>query len=469
MVVPMPEMDTSAPAPSAPSVGQFGPGMTMAEFAKMLAVAMNLPPVPSYEHPDILPADARYLPESGYIAALMEAGIMKGISADSFAPDRRVTRDIASVVFTRALGLPETYAGGYIDVRPEENWAAGAIGAMWSAGYMKGVGGGYFNPQAGFTADQFNTVWGRVLDDPTASVVAGEIGTPTEGGTDDEALTEDAIQWGVDQLVRMFDLQDYDENELRDFVVKATEGDWPPERQWMEFESTHAFDTRFGTAYSTWEERTGGGERRPSPQEILDFEVSARAAMRFAGMPEQFYDHYTDLQEIYGRGVDLQELEQRIDMAWTAVYTAPAEVRQWYAAKFGMEGDAALAASVLDPDMTEPILLEMYEKAAVGGAGAYQGFSITEQLAGRLADVGVNFEKGLQGFGNLAVLAPLFQETHGELEDYDELQEGVNAEFIGGEHSRLLESRRQARLAAFSGGGGAATGRQGVIGLGSAE
>ena len=166
--------------------------------------------------------------------------------------------------------------------------------------------------------------------------------------------------------------------------------------------------------------------------------------------------------------MDLEELTERADLAYTRVQEAPLEVRMWYTKTYGVRGDDVLAAMLFDPDAWSEVQLRtMAESAAVGGAGQVHGFTLSEQLAGRLADIGVDFNRGISGFASIADMAPLFSETFGETNDLSALVEGVDQEFFGS--SDELEDRRRSRLAAFSGGGEAATTQEGIIGLGSAE
>lgn len=73
--------------------------VTRGAFAGMLARALDLEPAEPTTFTDTHGETA------GYIQALYDAGVTTGLTADTFAPDRQLTREQLSSFFARALGL----------------------------------------------------------------------------------------------------------------------------------------------------------------------------------------------------------------------------------------------------------------------------------------------------------------------------------------------------------------------------
>lgn len=73
--------------------------VTRGAFAGMLARALDLQPAEPTTFTDTHGETA------GYIQALYDAGVTTGLTADTFAPDRQLTREQLSSFFARALGL----------------------------------------------------------------------------------------------------------------------------------------------------------------------------------------------------------------------------------------------------------------------------------------------------------------------------------------------------------------------------
>lgn len=213
-----------------------------------------------------------------------------------------------------------------------------------------------------------------------------------------------------------------------------------------------------------------------SPAEILAFEREAAQRMRAAGMPPQFYDHWSDFVPIIASGQSMAEFAERIEDGFQRVATAPRGVRDAFASFFGPSGDAALAAVFLDPNKALPALRLQVRAAEAAGAGFNFGFTLGRDRALEVAEAGYDFQSAQDRFANLFQIAPLFQETAGESAAGIELEaedEGVEAAFgVGeaGEATRAIEQRRNQRVAALSGSGGAQGSiSTGARGLGNAD
>ncbi len=212
------------------------------------------------------------------------------------------------------------------------------------------------------------------------------------------------------------------------------------------------------------------------PGEILAYEREASALMRASGMPPAFYDHWSDFVEPIASGMSMQELSERVQGGFERVANAPRGVREAFTSFFGPSGDAALAAVFIDPERALPALRTQVRAAEAAGAGFTFGFTLGRERAIEIAESGYDYGAAQDRFANLFEIAPLFSETVGEAKtgpDLEAAEEGVEAVFGltgGGDSMRALERRREERVAAFSGGGGAqGTSQLGARGLDSAD
>lgn len=213
-----------------------------------------------------------------------------------------------------------------------------------------------------------------------------------------------------------------------------------------------------------------------SPAEVLAFEREGAQRMRAAGMPPQFYDHWSDFVPIIASGQSMGELAERIEEGFQRVNTAPRGVRDAFTSFFGPSGDAALAAFFLHPAKALPALRLQVRAAEAAGAGFNFGFTLQRERAGEIGEAGYDYGAAQDRFANLWQIAPMFQETVGEArvgEDLEIMDEGVSALFgLGGAGDALkaIEQRREERKAAFGGGGGSQGSiEEGARGLGPAR
>lgn len=206
-----------------------------------------------------------------------------------------------------------------------------------------------------------------------------------------------------------------------------------------------------------------------SPEDIINYETTARDLMRASGLPRGFYDEADDFAELIGKGVSLQSVQHRVRESWDRVVNAPEEVRGAMFELYGMQSDQALAALFFDPDKAETKLADMARTAVAGGAMDSFGFDIDATAAGRVAGFDLADSAVRSGFGRLAQLRSVFNETRGERNqaDLDAMTEGVNAVFDAGEGAEAIESRIGARRAEFGGGGGGYLSQRGLTGAGT--
>lgn len=137
--------------------GTFRPKekLTRAQFAKMLALAMELP------------LDAKAAAQftdlaewsKPFVGALVKADITYGKSKTLFGSNALITRQEMAVMFVRAMGLEEfvgllEYDPGFSDFHKVSSWAQPHVAFLYDIGFIEGNGEYYF-PQDPTTREAF--------------------------------------------------------------------------------------------------------------------------------------------------------------------------------------------------------------------------------------------------------------------------------------------------------------------------
>jgi len=145
--------------------GTFRPDgiVTRAEFAAMMGRGLQLP-----AGGDVMRfADAAQIPawaQDG-IAKAVNAGIIKGYSDQTFAPNRQISRAEMAVMIARAAQLDSEVAEPtFSDHAAIAPWARGSIAAVADAGLMSGKGGNRFAPNDQTTRAEAVAVILRLLE-----------------------------------------------------------------------------------------------------------------------------------------------------------------------------------------------------------------------------------------------------------------------------------------------------------------
>lgn len=217
-------------------------------------------------------------------------------------------------------------------------------------------------------------------------------------------------------------------------------------------------------------ERQEAGLTPMSPQEVVAYERQAAERMRLAGLPEGFYDQSDDFVRFLGNDVSIVELQGRIDLARTAAFEAPAEVKDELQRMYGV-GDGDLTAFFLDEKRALPLLQQRYVAAQTSGVATRSGFGQLDRAeAERLAALGVSEQEAEQGFGALVRGKELFGALPGSREDTISRQEQLGAVFGSDERAaQRVEQRARKRVGSFQGGGSFATDKEGFAGFGTAN
>lgn len=262
---------------------------------------------------------------------------------------------------------------------------------------------------------------------------------------------------------------------LADYGLPESLADWawgkivsgaPTEEVALDLRDTPEFQTRFPAIAA----REAAGLSPLSPAEYVAYEQAATQLFRTSGLPAGFYDDKADFTALLAADVSVAELNDRIATdGFRRVVDAPPQVRDAFAEFFGPQGDAALAAFFIDPERAVPVLQRMATQADIAGrALASGGLDLDAARAGELADFGITGLQVQQAAANVAEQAALFRESVSEGTDLTGEREGLNAA-LGVSDASALRQRQQARVGAFSGGGGAAASNEGVGGLGSGD
>lgn len=207
-----------------------------------------------------------------------------------------------------------------------------------------------------------------------------------------------------------------------------------------------------------------------NPAMILEYRTKARALMRSFGVPQDMWDRNEDFATFIVGDVSMDELNSRLRRGSERVYQAPPEVRAVFFDLFGIDGDTALFALMLDPTKAEPVLENMVQMAEAGGAARRMGFGLTQAEMTRMEAANLTYEQMLSGFRELDIRRGLFDETLSEEgQDFTVGDEGIAAQFgLAGGAAEALTRRGEARKAATSGSSRAAQTEIGVVGLGEA-
>ena len=200
-----------------------------------------------------------------------------------------------------------------------------------------------------------------------------------------------------------------------------------------------------------------------SVDEYLAYERQAASIMHAAGLPAGFYDSPDDYADLIGKDVSVNELQQRVADATTALYQSPQEVRDELSRQYGVT-EGTLAAWFLDSERAMPEIQRQFRSAQIGAEARRQQFGpLTAAEAERLAELGIDAEQAAQAFGALAQS----REITGALAvegDPMGMSRAQQLAAVGGDAAAQaeLEWRRRRRQSAFEGGGGFAQSDSGL-------
>ena len=152
--------------------------LTCAQLATILAKLLRLPAADDAGFTDNL-ADAWYYDAINRCAA---AGILNGYADGTVRPNETISRARAMVILARALGIEPagtSVLNGYADAANVPDWARGYVAALIRAGIVSGVSGSRLAALADITRAQFVTILDRAIaiyaDEDGATVKADDV------------------------------------------------------------------------------------------------------------------------------------------------------------------------------------------------------------------------------------------------------------------------------------------------------
>ena len=152
--------------------------LTCAQLATILAKLLRLPAADDAGFSDNL-ADAWYYDAINRCAA---AGILNGYADGTVRPNETISRARAMVMLARALGIEPagtSVLNGYADAANVPDWARGYVAALLRADIVSGVSGSRLAALANITRAQFVTILDRAIaiyaDEDGATVKADDV------------------------------------------------------------------------------------------------------------------------------------------------------------------------------------------------------------------------------------------------------------------------------------------------------
>ena len=255
-------------------------------------------------------------------------------------------------------------------------------------------------------------------------------------------------------------------------------GDWawrqhqegvPIEQIYLNMRDTPEYKQRF-PAMSTLAQRG----QAMSEADYINYENGAKNLFKAAGLPQGFYDSPDDFDQFLMNDIALPELESRVDMARTAVYNSDVGTLQALESFYNVGGRPQslvgdLTAFFLDETRAMPLIQQQFIAARTSGSAARAGYGpLTRTEAERLAMLGVDPEKSVEGFSTLDRLGELFVDLPGELAGGAASRaQGLAAMFESNADAQsALERVAARRRSQFGQGGGYSETGRGLGGIG---
>jgi hypothetical protein len=227
----------------------------------------------------------------------------------------------------------------------------------------------------------------------------------------------------------------------------------------LELYDQPAFKQRFPAIFT----RQADGLPPLSPSDYLTYEDFAKTSAKGWGINIS----QGEINAALSADVSIKEMDDRMSMASAAVHTLSPQVRGQVNVLYGIN-EEDLVRAWLDPREQAPVLRKRLTAAQIAAEGLATGFGqLNVMQAERLAEGGIDADAARKGLAQLTQEHELFQAT-----DATEADIGTDAQLgllLGDQDlATAVERRAQRRKSPFESGGGFATGKTGVTGLGSA-
>lgn len=190
--------------------------------------------------------------------------------------------------------------------------------------------------------------------------------------------------------------------------------------------------------------RREDGTLRYDELSYLTYVDRAKGALASINVNPDLFEE--DIIRAIENDLQVSQVEARIDAAYERIIDRAPEVREFYATNFGIElSDAAIVASVLNPEIGTAILEGRLSSAEIGGQAALRGFGIDLQLADQLRQRDVTGPQAGEIFGAAAESVPILDvlaRRHGDPNDDFDLNDFLAASIF----DDPVERRRIRRL-----------------------
>lgn len=154
--------------------------------------------------------------------------------------------------------------------------------------------------------------------------------------------------------------------------------------------------------------------RAITPAQYIQLERSYAQVMRENGVPTSFFDKNEDFAALIANEVSPNELQARVQDGYAKVANADPKVREQFTRYFGVNGDTALATFFMDPERALPKLEQAAASAEIAGAASRLNFTVGLNEASRLAQMGVSYDKAMEGFQRMNQTRDLFESSVGD-------------------------------------------------------
>lgn len=228
----------------------------------------------------------------------------------------------------------------------------------------------------------------------------------------------------------------------------------------LELYDQPAFKQRFWMIFA----RQKAGLPPVSPNDVLSYEQTATDLAHAFGITLSSHK----VGDLIANNVSATELQERVSLASQAVHMASADLKGQLQRLYGITaGD--LTDYWLDPKQKAPELTRRFTAAQIAEQAHRSTWGdLSAAQAEGLARQGMDAASATRGFGTLTEMADLFEavdDTEADISKESQLRLITGDEGVAKE----IEKRAGRRVAQFQGGGGYATGKLGVSGLGSAN
>lgn len=262
-----------------------------------------------------------------------------------------------------------------------------------------------------------------------------------------DALMSSSVGPQTRSMLKRYGLEDLTQW-LGDAIIKKKSQD----QILLELHDQPAFRKRFPAIRA----REQAGLPPVSPEEYLAYEELASSLGSTWGLDLS----KKEVDALLTNDVSPAELEQRFNIAATAVFESDRETRDELQRLFGV-GQGDLMRYWMNPKEQFGVLQNQYRMGEIAGAALRTNYGqIDLAAAERLLEAGFDRNAALSGFGELqrqrSLMSPIGLGERGFTQE-------EQVEMLAGdvELQRSLERQAQGRVAEFAGGGGFAPGEEG--------